>query len=694
MAHKSWMNFSGTDAENIAAGKIVAKSDDNARVNSGIGYTQVSYHMKGLWHDSTPFGSSGKSLFDLPEAGYISRPGAPMLIQEGLFVVLPAGAIFNKVEVMKAESQPVKGTFDVLPVPQPAVESEPLRFIRDESIYASNEVYPANTVEYLGTKNIMGVNCAHLIVYPVQYRPLDKEIMVYTNIEIKVSYHLTDALTGSGKISNRRFASRLLGYTEPDRNGKAVDSGEARARMLIITTADLRAALGVYEKAKQDIYDVSVVLMEDIVKKYSGVAPDEALHKYIMDEHHSSAIRYLILGGDVDKIPVHLVEDPVAENPFASDSYYGTEDKAVPPSFSVGRFPVSDAAAMSKLVNTLSSYRKWYNEKRKDAVFTTFGDDKYEQCSEEIAGQVSSKINVIKCYDGQCDKDRLISAINQGVGFINYRGHGSNIAWQSSIGLRTTDIPGLTVGENIPHVLSIACSNNAIHTPNCFGATWIRNGKAVSFLGAAEESYTLVNQSFDKYLWEAISKENFSIIGDIYVSATLALYQNDDSGEAETNIKEYLLLGDPTANYLENGAGDMWKKGRGLPITLDATASGYEGEKQSFIARAEHGGGVHPGKYVIGFGCFIPYFGAEVLKDEFEYYTGPVQWVKTSGHNIPANAVVGGKEQDGTLLYIGRVLYEGMMIPGKISARVGKGIYFPYNGKEIELPDYEILVSA
>jgi hypothetical protein len=213
MENKSWIGFFGA-TESSAASKTVVRSDYNARSDSGTGYTQVSYQMQGVWHDSAPFDNSGQSLFDLPEAGYISSPGAPMLIQEGLFIALPAGATFNAVEVVKAEPFLVEGEFDVLPVPQPAVESEPLRFIRDESIYASNEAYPANTIERLDTKNIMGVNCVHLAVYPIQYRPLDKKITVYTSIEIKVSYRFTDALTGGDKISNRRFASLLLGYTD------------------------------------------------------------------------------------------------------------------------------------------------------------------------------------------------------------------------------------------------------------------------------------------------------------------------------------------------------------------------------------------------------------------------------------------------------------------------------------------------
>jgi hypothetical protein len=436
--------------------------------------------------------------------------------------------------------------------------------------------------------------------------------------------------------------------------------------------------------------------MEDIVKKYPDVvASDEALRKYVMGEHHRSAIRYLILGSDVDKIPIH----PVPDIPFwsvFSDNYYSTEENSILPNFSVGRFPVSDAAAMSKLVNTLLSYREWYSEKRKNAVFSAHQDALYKECLDEIAGQVSGVVNVIKRYAGESSKEELISAINQGAGFINYRGHGMPTEWTSSIGLNNDDIPGLTVGQNISHVLSIACYNNKINEPNCFGATWIRNGKAVSFLGASTESPTIVNQSFNKYLWEAISTGNFSIIGDIYISAILALYKNDTKGEQNVKIaiQEYLLLGDPTADYLENGANSMWKKGKGRSIPLDAPVSGYEGELSSFIARAEHQGGVQPGKYVIGFGCFIPYFGVEFSKEDFEYYTGPVKWVKSSGHNIPANAVVGGQEQDGKLLYIGRALYNGMLVPGKIVANVGQGIYIPYFGKEIELPAYEILVSA
>lgn len=44
--------------------------------------------------------------------------------------------------------------------------------------------------------------------------------------------------------------------------------------------------------------------------------------------------------------------------------------------------------------------------------------------------------------------------------------------------------------------------------------------------------------------------KKLSVIGDIYVWATLKLYQNRKGYTTEVNIREYLLIGDVTADYL------------------------------------------------------------------------------------------------------------------------------------------------
>lgn len=137
----------------------------------------------------------------------------------------------------------------------------------------------------------------------------------------------------------------------------------------------------------------------------------------------------------------------------------------------------------------------------------------------------------------------------------------------------------------------------------------------------------------------------------------------------------------------------MWKNAKGVVKPLDATMAGYENENAVFIARTNFKDGVHPCKFVENFGCYVSYGGKEYSVTDFEYYTGSVKWVKCTNHQIPDGAIVAGHESDGKKLYIGRTEYQNMLITGKVGTHLAQGICIPYDGKEIELPSYEILVA-
>ncbi len=121
--------------------------------------------------------------------------------------------------------------------------------------------------------------------------------------------------------------------------------------------------------------------------------------------------------------------------------------------------------------------------------------------------------------------------------------------------------------------------------------------------------------------------------------------------------------------------------------------TGYEGDHVVFIAHTNFKYGVHPCKFVYTYGCYVSYGGTEYKVEDFEYYTGTVKWVKCTNHKIPDNSVLAGQKADGRKLYVGRTEYNGMLITGKVGKHLAKGICIPYDGKEIELPEYEILVT-
>lgn len=67
-------------------------------------------------------------------------------------------------------------------------------------------------------------------------------------------------------------------------------------------------------------------------------------------------------------------------------------------------------------------------------------------------------------------------------------------------------------------------------------------------------------------------------------------------------------------------------------------------------------------------------------------------WVKTRSNLIPPNAFVGGtSEVMNEPLYIGRAMIDNNLISGKVHTRYHL-CYLPYNGREVEVVEYEILV--
>ncbi|XP_026732213.1 uncharacterized protein LOC113496989 [Trichoplusia ni] len=125
----------------------------------------------------------------------------------------------------------------------------------------------------------------------------------------------------------------------------------------------------------------------------------------------------------------------------------------------------------------------------------------------------------------------------------------------------------------------------------------------------------------------------------------------------------------------------------------DAMVGGFENEL-TYIARSHHNNSLCPGKYVPSMGvAFVPWGHREHSKEEFEILCGfNAKWVKTKCNHIPTNAFIGGySEVQNEPLYIGRAMYDGKLLIGKVHVRYDL-CYLPYHGREVEISTYEILV--
>lgn len=571
---RKWIVTKAGAAEGERSAKSVVKSGYKEMFamsvdEQGLQTTRVSYQLKGLWQDALTHKGTDYDTFETMDSGYMQDVGAPRVPQEGVYVAIPENAEVKEVKVVSKSERELDGEFNVLPAPKPVFEEDEEQYIPNKEIYESEDPFPGKSIDFIGTKRIGGRKVAHVLIYLFQYRPISKKISALESLELEVVYETKPGMDSRPRPRKPRkspadklvldFQSSLDAEAGPPSD--AVDStnpeaenlrsADNEAEYLIITTEDLKDSMSNFVEAKSSMWQIMVVTVAEIRAEFPGQQVDVAIRDFLIyaTENWSVPPYWVVLGGNIDKVPTHMQSD--GGKIFPSDHYYADLQGDMCPDISVSRFPASTPSDMEKISNIAANYDQQGGDWRDKVLLTTFDRNDYNKCKDDIAVTIGSEWTVIKEYDGQATKQQVIDTINSGVRVINYRGHGSATEWQASNGLDNGDIPGLANGSMIPQVLSIACWNNQLdYDGTCFGVTWIADGKAITFLGASRPSYTSINHEFDKYMWDGIINDGITQAGNIFNWGTTKLFLNNPGPATRHNIYMYLLLGDPSADYL------------------------------------------------------------------------------------------------------------------------------------------------
>ncbi|XP_065216224.1 natterin-4-like isoform X2 [Planococcus citri] len=113
-----------------------------------------------------------------------------------------------------------------------------------------------------------------------------------------------------------------------------------------------------------------------------------------------------------------------------------------------------------------------------------------------------------------------------------------------------------------------------------------------------------------------------------------------------------------------------------------------------YVGRAFHEGDLVPCKIAPHHGAaYIPFAGGETTKHEYEVLcSANVAWQFARNGEVPHNAIVAGTTREGEKLYIGRIMHEGSLTPGKIHPSHGC-LYIPFGGQEVRHHEYEVAVQ-
>jgi len=345
---------------------------------------------------------------------------------------------------------------------------------KNEDIYNSSDIYPGKYVELLN-HGVMGTqHLASFAVYPVQYRPINGELIMVGEIDIEIHldanilpqsgdspealYVVSHMVNNPDEMSNPTPSPAFGGGTIP--GGTILGIG---AEYLIITSGELAPAFypfAVWKNQKGLLTEI--VLIEDVLARYSGEDDAARLREYLKEAHLAGA-QWVLLGGDEDIIPIRYAYPgnvntiPALKNQQISDLYfadltgnwdvdgdgvygeYVQDQPDIYPEVYVGRVPAATPEEVEIWVDKALMYEQNPNNGNYD--YLTRGlfiiNDQMRDLNQhiELAGLMPDNfyIDNSSCAEEpsggaleptQPSGEQIVAAMNQGWGYISNHNHG------------------------------------------------------------------------------------------------------------------------------------------------------------------------------------------------------------------------------------------------------------------------------
>ena len=461
--------------------------------------------------------------------------------------------------------------------------------------YFKDEFWPRDITQ-LGDPWIMrDQRGMDLKVTPFQYNPVTKTLRVYTKIEFMVYADGEDTmntLPTDARSSNRLGWQAL--YTETFVNWQPWDLPTLvpyQPEMLVITPEKWMDEMEplVDHHNENGLWTVARTL-EDI-----GDTPDE-IRDYIADKYRTWDISYVLLVGDYEDIPSDLVN--YVDSTGATDPTYGfITGNDHQPEVLVGRFSAKTDADVETQVERTIRYEDQigiFNQWRRNALGIASDDGNGSNADDneldwEHLDEIRDDLlaagydNVAQVYEPNDNAADVKTAIEDGLGVINYTGHGSSGAWSTS-GFDRDDVDALQNSNELPWIISVACVNGQFHNDrDCFAERWLRaTDSAGEPTGAVAAFMSTVNQYWgppmeaQDVIGDRTADRSIRRFGNLCAAGTASMvsaYGNDGKEMIET----WTIFGDPALNlvarnlFIERILWPEWELVPNLPdpVSLD-----------------------------------------------------------------------------------------------------------------------------
>lgn len=399
--------------------------------------------------------------------------GQPSLPWHSVSLLLPEGQEASSIEVILSGFVELEGNHQLFPYQPSRTTNDfaPKALVKDETIYASKAIYPAENHGVVTTQYKNGYGFAFSAFTPVQYIPSTGQVKYATKATVRV--HLTDSkadhqpmkwCTPSIQNSVRRLAQ----------NPEMIETYQTRGRevtaydLLIITPAEYVDAYNEYRDYYTSIgLRNRIATVSDIYSTMTGVDNQDKIRNYIIQEYQNNGIMMVVLGGDVNLVPYRGLYCFVTsgggnqeDNGIPADLYYSGldgnwndngdnrwgqpgEDDLLP-EIGISRMSFNNATELNNMIHKTLTYQQ--NPVLGEFRTIVFGgehlyDNPYSNGSDYLELLIGTHddngytttcypedYNFIKFYEeqGNWSGSNLRQAINAGVGYVHHDGHANS----------------------------------------------------------------------------------------------------------------------------------------------------------------------------------------------------------------------------------------------------------------------------
>ena len=466
-------------------------------------------------------------------------------------------------------------------------------------VYNQDNFYPGE-ITTLGSAYIMRNHRGVAVSFnPFQYNPVTNVLRVYTSIKVAVANSFEtgeNILTRSVKSVNafeQIYKNHFLNY-ETNRYEPLIDQGS----ILVIAPQNYFSTMQPYvdwknqKGIKTEMVDVATIgnngnSIKTFIQNYYNTHDDFAFVQIAGD---APQVATLSSGGGG--------ADPMYSLVAGNDNY---------PDIFIGRFSAENTNELLTQVERTINYERDLNS---SATFMNkaIGIASSEGGSQGDNGETDIQhMNIIRnkllaynyvtvdqTYAPSASTTHIATSLNEeGRGFINYVGHGSNTSW-STTGFSNSHVNNLTNVGKLPFIVSVACVNGNFVNMTCFAEAWLRATSNGNPTGAISIYASTINQSWaspmrgQDEIIDLLVAEQTSVLGALFYSGSCNMMDNYSS-DGVNMFKTWHIFGDASLQIRTDIPEELTLNHTGIIFIGTDEYSVSTGEEGSLVAVSYNG---------------------------------------------------------------------------------------------------------